>query len=539
MRRPALLLAFAVNFTSVGLAADPPPPPPPPAPSLDEAVRNAVAAGQVEDSDKIGVRASYRDVNGDGAVLVGMEVALAKKSDSEIPYAMRPIFRSGTREWPGKAAGDMEAEAVQRRVRVVAKPDYAVGGIWVRSGTGIDRVSLVYMRVRGNDLDPNDNYSSGWVGTSDGGSIQYVDGRGRPVVGLFADARGDQARSLGLVYAQVSPRRAKSKTPPADAPEEDWTDDGIVAVDEPVAGKKSNLELEAEAMRAQQDDGTGTGLLLLILLGAIAVPFAVIAYYVLGKKESETVDQAEKKEAAKRAESSKGSNRFGTRPAEERPELAKRLKPDLPETVTAMAMPTAVHLNRRPSEPVPGFFLVRATYRARRDRMTRIYVLAGEFLVIDAGRGADRNKAAGDAAAALVGGGLFGAMIGEQVAAMAADTQKTGGDALQQRLDRMDLAQLLAKASEEGNFRARFDDISSLSIDPPGQTRWGEMSRGIGTFRFRHQRRGEYSFDFLNGVEVRGAIELIRRTSQGERLHVGTDWDESTAVCLADLRIGS
>jgi hypothetical protein len=166
--------------------------------------------------------------------------------------------------------------------------------------------------------------------------------------------------------------------------------------------------------------------------------------------------------------------------------------------------------------------------------MTRIYVRPTEILVIDAGPGADLNVGAGLAAAAVTGGGLIGAFVGGAVGGMVADALKAKGEAIQQRLNQLDLAGLLDTARAPGNVRAPLAGLVGVSIDPPTRSRWGEQTRAVGTFRFRHLKGGEYTFEFLNGAELRGAVELLRRVL-GPALHVGQGWDEATAVYLHGL----
>jgi hypothetical protein len=494
-----------------------------------------VAGGQLQDSDNIGERSAqvpFREIGRDAGILVGLEVGLSRWGDREIPYAIRPIYRRGGREQTGGSAGSLSADEVRRRVRVVAKPDYAVGGIWLRTGAAMDRLSLVFMRIRGASLDTADNYASEWVGTSDGGGEpQYLDGGGRPVVGLFAETEGKQARNFGLIFARVPVPAPKTK---------DSRPAAAAAIDPPAPNpaesgqvKKSNLELEAEAHKEQESGGVSAVVIILIVLGVIGVPLAVVGYFVLGQKEPPPAPIAD--DPAERPR--RMVSQLPSLPVSERPELARRLQPYLPATIPTTTLTTAIRAERSTGgEPPPPFFLVRATYRARRDRMTRIYVLPGELLVIDAGPGADQNVVAGLATAALTGGGLVGAFLGGQVAAMVADGQKAGGEVLQRRLDQMDLPALLVRATEEGNFRARYEELTGVTIDPPDGKRWGgEPGRAVGTFRFRHLRRGEYSFEFLNGAEIRGAIELLRRTAQANNVHVGSGWDEATAIYLADL----
>jgi hypothetical protein len=114
---------------------------------------------------------------------------------------------------------------------------------------------------------------------------------------------------------------------------------------------------------------------------------------------------------------------------------------------------------------------------------------------------------------------------------MIADDERTGGEAFQQKLDRLNLESLLEWAKEEGNFRAPFADLVGVSIDAGGDSYRRDGARTIGRFRFRYLKRGEYSFEFLCPAEVRGGIELLKRVMSTD-LHVGSGWDEVTARYL-------
>jgi hypothetical protein len=370
-------------------------------------------------------------------------------------------------------------------------------------------------------------------------------GSGRPIVGLFADAPQDQARALGLTFARVPP------APPRRGPEVDVPANVV----EGPPGGKTKLELEAEAQRAQPevggDDGTGV-LLLVVPIGLLAVPTAVVGVFFLGRpagpRRGRYADRPDRP-----------SPRFEGEPLDSRPELARRLEPylpaargrkrrpvsppgttprpesEVPRPVVVGSRPVTA-LPTPPPDDVPLFFTARAMYKARHMRMTRVYVLENEMLIIDAGPGADMNIAAGMAAAVLSGGGVVGAMVGGAVGSMVADGQKAQGEVFQKKLDHLDLAGLLAWAEQAGNFRVKFTEVVGLSIDPPpGRSFWREKARGVGTFRFRHLRRGEFTFEFLNGAEIRGAIELIRRSAAGPNLHVGNGWDEATSAYLVGL----
>jgi hypothetical protein len=119
---------------------------------------------------------------------------------------------------------------------------------------------------------------------------------------------------------------------------------------------------------------------------------------------------------------------------------------------------------------------------------------------------------------------------------MVADGQKARGEVFQQKLDALDLGGLLQWATEEGNFRARFEDLVGLAIEPPPPPSvWKGPSGSVGTFRFRHLERGEFTFEFLAPTEIRGAIQMFRRSAAADHVHLGTGWDQLTAGYLAGI----
>jgi len=520
---------------------------PPPRPAFPDTVRAAVAASRVEDSDNLS-RPSFRDVAADGSVLVGLEVGLARWGNSQIPYAVRPIFRTGGREWVGGTAGSFSSRQIVKVIQEVARPGYAVGGMWVRTGAGMDRLCLVYSKITDAGLDPADTYTGPWVGTSDGGGDHYIDGKGRPIVGLTSDAARDQARSLGIVTALVPPALKKPEPRPEPTPKEAAKGEPKKADPPPAAAeadgsKKSKLEEEAPPPEEEEDNS----LLLVVLAGCVIVgtPIGIFAVVSLTKPDPLPDDDLDDRPRRPRSRGP-DAERPETRPADaerpqpreakspaaaattDRPELTRRLAP----YVSPKAVPAAANGIDVAGGQAPPWFLVRATYRSRLDRMTRVYVLPTEILMIDCGPGADLNEAAGVAAAVISGGGLVGSFIGGAVGSMVADAGKAKSEAIQQRLNRMNLQDLLDLAAARGNLRAGVSDLVGVSIDPPTRTSWrGDQSRAVGTFRFRFLGRGEYTFEFLNGAEIRGAVELLRRTL-GQSLHVGDGWDQATAVYL-------
>lgn len=285
--------------------------------------------------------------------------------------------------------------------------------------------------------------------------------------------------------------------------------------------KKTQLELDAQAAKPQKPADEPNGGLIWIVAGAVAVTVVTLGLFLFIRKEparpvdpDERADRPRPKRPAEKGE-----------PLADRPGLKARLDPYLASTNTSATLPGVKE------EKAPPYFLVRAVYKAKYHRMARIYVLPEELLVIDAGAGGDMNQVAGVTAAVLTGGGLIGALVGGAVASMVADEQKAGGEAFQRKLDRLRLPALLEWSKEEGNFRASYEELVGLSIDPSYRA-----SRAAGTFRFRHLKRGEYTFEFLSPVEIRGAIELLAR-AVGKSLHVGKGWDNVTATYLKDFSV--
>ena len=52
-----------------------------------------------------------------------------------------------------------------RSLRVSAGPGYAVGAMKLRTSIGINGMSLTFMRIKGERLDPQQSYASAWIGS--------------------------------------------------------------------------------------------------------------------------------------------------------------------------------------------------------------------------------------------------------------------------------------------------------------------------------------------------------------------------------------
>jgi hypothetical protein len=82
---------------------------------------------------------------------------------------------------------------------VKAKPGYAVGAINVKAGALVNGFSVVFMRVKGNKLDPKDAYTSPWIGDQTGGNgPTLLTGSGTLIIGVIGRRTHEDCTGIGL-----------------------------------------------------------------------------------------------------------------------------------------------------------------------------------------------------------------------------------------------------------------------------------------------------------------------------------------------------
>ncbi|QJX00201.1 S1C family serine protease [Frigoriglobus tundricola] len=132
-------------------------------------------------------------------VLVGFHVGLGKFINNDTIKALRPIYRVGDKDSNGVPFGTNPVGLV----KVLAKPGYAVGAITVKTGLGIDGMSVTFMKLVDGKLDPTDAYESAWIGGMGGGGPAKI-GDGSLVVGVLIKGRGDTVNGVGLIYTDTN-----------------------------------------------------------------------------------------------------------------------------------------------------------------------------------------------------------------------------------------------------------------------------------------------------------------------------------------------
>jgi len=136
----------------------------------------------------------FRDVGPTGALLVGVRVSYKDFLGGPKISSVVPLYRSGG----GLTEGELHGTVNSAETTAVARPGYAVGGFRTHAGLGVDGFEIVFMKVKGDRLDPSDAYTSPWLGDVHGGSPRDVINPGNLPVGLQGRASGT-VRALGLI----------------------------------------------------------------------------------------------------------------------------------------------------------------------------------------------------------------------------------------------------------------------------------------------------------------------------------------------------
>jgi hypothetical protein len=108
-----------------------------------------------------------------GGLLLGVDYRLGEWEGEKCLGGLVPIFG---RSQPSS----------QNTQRVLAQEGYAVGALKVQSKRFVDAVQIVFQRVKPNGrLDPNDSYTSDWLGFAEANAkARTLGGEGRRVIGI-------------------------------------------------------------------------------------------------------------------------------------------------------------------------------------------------------------------------------------------------------------------------------------------------------------------------------------------------------------------
>jgi hypothetical protein len=200
------------------------------APPLSAALGAAVRQGQVEKSRLLGFalsKQSFEDLPRGGGILVGFDLGIGKFVNIETIYAIRPVYRIEDMEVSGGEHGlfvnkvegkKTHKTKVLRTVKLRARPGYAVGSVTMRTGLNINGLTVTFMRIEGNTLNPDHYYRSDWVGDQSGGNEGTLSSDGAPIVGVYGNKDDDHVTAFGLIYAKDLEPRPESATQAPKAP---------------------------------------------------------------------------------------------------------------------------------------------------------------------------------------------------------------------------------------------------------------------------------------------------------------------------------
>ena len=121
----------------------------------------------------------YDDYAPAGGWLVGLRLTKGTNWGGAI-RAIQPIYQTGDQYHLGLRHGRKGGAS---RVQIVARPGYAVGKISIRAGLAMNAVQVEFQRVVGSKLDPQDAYSSEWIGCPGGSAYEPLSSGGNPIAG--------------------------------------------------------------------------------------------------------------------------------------------------------------------------------------------------------------------------------------------------------------------------------------------------------------------------------------------------------------------
>jgi hypothetical protein len=139
---------------------------------------------------------TFRDEAPSGGLLVGFDIWYGKFTTYDVIHGIRPLYLTAGEE----SLGQIHGKQTDRGVRVVAKPGYAVGALDVKAGLGLDSITVTFMKIAGERLNPDDSYKSEKFGGPGGNAHPLLGGDGTPVRGIIGFKTRANLTGLGLAF---------------------------------------------------------------------------------------------------------------------------------------------------------------------------------------------------------------------------------------------------------------------------------------------------------------------------------------------------
>ncbi len=177
-----------------------------PALPLFAKAQDAVKNGQLSKSRPhgFGMGNAWEDIPEQGGILVGLDLGL--RPNGRGIQGIQAVYATPRGDLRGRPIGLPSPRIITLR----GKPGFAIGIISIRGGLGIDALSVTFMQMEGDRLNPDNSYKADGL-VEHGGREGELSVPGEPIVGLLGHlGREGHVCSLGIVTpleAGAEPRR--------------------------------------------------------------------------------------------------------------------------------------------------------------------------------------------------------------------------------------------------------------------------------------------------------------------------------------------
>lgn len=140
----------------------------------------------------------FRDQGPEGGLLTGVDLTTGQFGAGfrfTAIASIRPVYTTPE----GTVVGSLHGVEHSEPDRIRARDGYAIGGFRIAASTRILALQVVFQRIRGPGLDPEDTYTSAWFGAGPPQEYQSLGESGHPIVGLTG-VWTKELRALGLIH---------------------------------------------------------------------------------------------------------------------------------------------------------------------------------------------------------------------------------------------------------------------------------------------------------------------------------------------------
>ncbi len=167
------------------------------------ATRNAPSRGTLTKTTRVGRYSGGRFEEGNaGTFLVGFSASVKHLFGHNAISSIQATYRIGSKQESGSLYGRVNGKPVA----ILARPGYAVAGIIAHGGDRLDGFRVVFMRIKGQGLEPAQSYQSDWVGGEEKNIPARLGCDGNTVVGIYGTS-GECVDGMGLI--QLEPASAR------------------------------------------------------------------------------------------------------------------------------------------------------------------------------------------------------------------------------------------------------------------------------------------------------------------------------------------